>query len=89
MVRTYWEPKKDGAWEFLGAFRAGHVCKDPKQPQGKGHILDIQDLADPQAVLDKLAERVLLVGLPTAVTKRLQAKAPAAYPWSQLEGYVK
>lgn len=91
MARTYWEPKADqlGTYEFLGAFRDGHVVKDPKQPQGKGFILDIQDIPDPQGVLDRLADRVLLVGLPSAITKRLQARMPTTLPWAQVEGFLK
>ena len=89
MVRTYWEPKKDGAWEFLGAFRAEHKVKDPKSPQAKGHILDVTDIPDAQAMNEKLDGRVLLVGLPTSITKHLQARVPKALPWAQLEGYVK
>lgn len=87
MARTYWEKKSDGSLEFLGAFRDGHTVKDQRQPQAKGFILDIQDIADPQGVLDRLADRVLLVGLPSAITKRLANGV--TLPWAQLEGYVK
>lgn len=89
MARTYWEKRKDGSLEFLGAFRDAHVVKDQRQPQAKGLIIDIPDLPDPQAVLDRLADRVTLAGLPTAITKRLAAKMPTSVPWVQIEGFVK
>jgi hypothetical protein len=88
MARTYWAPKKDGTWEFLGVFRDGHQVKDPKAPQGSGHILDITD-RDVQGFLDTMNGRVLLVNLAGPIVKRLLARMPASLPWSQLEGYVK
>jgi hypothetical protein len=88
MSRTYWEKKPDGAYEFLGAFRDGHAVKDQRQPQAKAAVIDITD-RDIQGVLDSLADRVLLVGLPSAITKRLQARMPWAGPWAQIEGFAK
>lgn len=88
MARTYWEKKPSGAYEFLGAFRDGHIVKDQKQPQAKASVIDITD-KDIQGVLDSLADRVLLVGLPSSVTKRLAAKMPWVGPWAQIEGFVK
>lgn len=87
MARTYWELKKDGSMEFLGAFQDGHTVKDPKQPQAQGRILDIQDILDPQAVLDRLNGKVLLVGLPSPILKRMQARI--AVPWAQIEGFLR
>jgi hypothetical protein len=92
MVRTYWAPKGQD-WEFLGAFPAGHVVRDVKQPQGMGHVLDISDL-DVRGANEKLQVETRpapprIVGAPTAMTKRLQARAPYAITWAQLEGYVK
>ncbi len=92
MARTYWAPKGQD-WEFLGAFRDGHQVKDPKAPQGSGFIIDIQGL-DVQGVNDKLQVETRpapprLVGLPTAITKRLQARMPVPLPWAQVEGFVK
>lgn len=89
MSRTYWEQKKDGSLEFLGAFRDGHAVKDPKQPQAQGRVIDVQDIPDPQGVLDKLDGKVLLVGLPTAITRRLAARMPVPLPWAQLEGFFR
>lgn len=86
MARTYWA-QKGNDWEFLGAFRDGHKA-DPKQPQGRGHIIDIQDLPV-QGMLDRLGGRVMLVGIPSAIGKRLQSRVPANLSWAQIEGYVK
>lgn len=88
MARTYWAKLPDNSFEFLGAFRDGHIVKDQKQPQAKASVIDITD-KDIQGVLDGLADRVLLVNLPQAVTKRLAAKMPWAGPWAQLEGFVR
>lgn len=88
MARTYWAKKKDGSFEFLGAFKDDHVVKDRKQPQAAGVIIDIPG-RDVQGVLDLLADRVLLVNLPSAIQKRLLGPSTAQVPWEQLEGYVK
>lgn len=86
MARTYWA-KKETDWEFLGAFRDGHKA-NPNTPQAEGHVIDVQDL-DVQGVLDALADRVMLVGLPSAISKRLQARMAAVVPWAQIEGFVR
>lgn len=93
MARTYWEQKPDKALEFLGVFKDGHVSKDPKSPQSRGRIIDIVEM-DVAALEGKLAldgrpNPPLLVGLPTAITKRLDARMPAQVPWAQLEGFLK
>ncbi len=90
MARTYWEKKKDGSFEFLGAFKDGHVVKDPKQPQARGSIIDIPGM-EVQGVLDSLADRVLLVNLPTAIKNKLTGNGAhiAQVPWAQLEGFLK
>lgn len=88
MARTYWDKKKDGSFEFLGAFKDDHQVKDKKQPQARGVIIDIPDL-DIQGVLDHLADRVLLVGLPTSIKNRMTGLRIAQVPWNQLEGFVK
>jgi hypothetical protein len=92
MARTYWHPHKDGSLEFLGAFRDGHTAK-PGSIQAQGRILDIQDLdlagAEQRLALDGRPSPPLLVGLPSAISKRLQARMPAALPWAQLEGFIK
>jgi hypothetical protein len=88
MSRTYWADKKDGSWEFLGVFKDGHQVKDPKAPQGSGHILDVTD-RDVQGFLDSLNGRVMLAGLPSAISKRLVARMPTPITWAQLEGFVK
>jgi hypothetical protein len=92
MARTYWAPQGSD-WEFLGAFPDGHKVRDLKQPQGSGAILDLQDMTA-QAAVDALQAETRpapprLVGLPSAIAKRLQAKAPVVLPWAQIEGYVK
>lgn len=88
MSRTYWEKKPDGTYEFLGAFTDGHKVKDTKQPQGRAAVIDITDKSI-EGILEALGERVLLVGLPSSIGKRLAARMPAVMPWAQLEGFVK
>ncbi len=88
MSRTYWEKKPDGTLEFLGAFTDGHKVKDPKQPQGRGVVIDITDKSI-EGVLEALSDRVLLVGLPSAITKRIAARMSVTVPWAQLEGFVR
>ena len=88
MSRTYWEKKPDSTLEFLGAFTDGHKVRDTKQPQGRASVIDIQDKSI-EGVLEALGDRVLLVGLPSAITKRITARIPVSVPWAQLEGFVK
>lgn len=91
--RTYWAPQPDGSFEFLGAFREGHQVKDMKQPQGQGKIVDITDLdvlgLEAKLALDGRPNPPKLVGMPSAITKRFQAKMPLTAPWAQVEGYVR
>jgi hypothetical protein len=93
MARTYWLKQPDNTYEFLGAFRDGHQA-NPKQPQAKASVLDITDLPDPQAVVDKLGMESRespprLVNLPSAIGKRLTARMVWSGPWAQIEGFVK
>lgn len=93
MARTYWTPKEGGAYEFLGAFRDGHVAHK-STPQAKGAIVDITDLDVPGVEVKlRLSERdagpPVLQGLPTAITKRFAARMPASLPWALVEGLVK
>jgi hypothetical protein len=91
MSRTYWAPKGQDL-EFLGAYQDGHVAK-PNTPQAAGRIIDVTDL-DMLQVMERLKVETrpappLLVGLPAAIAKRLQARMPVAVPWAQIEGYVR
>ena len=93
MARTYWDRRPDGSFEFLGVYRDGHQVKDPKAPQGKGFVLDVTDLdvagIEQRLALDGRPTPPLLVGLPTAIVKRLAARMPTPVPWAQIEGFVR
>jgi hypothetical protein len=85
MAKTHWRETPAG-YEFLGAYADDHK---PSQRSGQIYGLVITIAGTPQEVLDRLADRTLLVNLPVALRKQLKANNGSLVPWAQLEGFVK
>lgn len=91
MVRTYWQNKGNGSWEFLGAFADGHKA-NPKQPQGARGvgIMDIQDRdVNHFQALNEGRESPLLFTPLKPHLKNLAAFIPIVTPWAQVEALIK
>lgn len=91
MSRTYWAAREGNKFEFLGAFKDGHVVDPKKQanaPQLGAAIIDFAGLTI-EEVLKRLGDRVHLVGLPIKMKNRMVVKIPTTIEWAHIEGFLK
>lgn len=91
MSRTYWKKESEESFLFLGAYADGHAFPKgraiDKQFQGCG-VVDIPGFNINQT-LAAMADRVMIVGIPTKYRNRIQSGEPTSIEWATIDTYLK